>query len=125
MAAGSPVLTSIALLILSGATILSPPAGQDRSVTVTGCVERDAAASTPIYKLIVPQTDAPPVIYQLNTLGNAAVPSAVGKTAQVTGPVTSERRAGREIRVLTVKAFEVVAERCSLPLSNGTPLLSN
>ena len=99
--------------LISGATLapFDQPV-QERTVTVTGCVERDAAASTPIYKLIVPQQDSTSVIYQLNAPETAAVAAAVGKTAQVSGVVTIEKRAGREIKVLAVKSFEVVAERC-------------
>ena len=36
----------------------------------------------------------------------------VGKTAQVTGGITIEKRAGREIKVLTVSKLEVVADGC-------------
>ena len=106
-------LTAIAFVVLSGAAVAADsPAVQDRPVTVTGCIERDAAASTPIYKVVVPQPDGGSVIYQLNAPGNAAVTAAVGKTAAVTGGVTIEKRAGREIKVLTVTKFEVVADGC-------------
>jgi hypothetical protein len=106
-------LTAITFVLLSGASATADsPAAQEAPVTVTGCIERDAAASTPIYKVIVAQPDGGSVIYQLNAPGNASVPAAVGKTAQVTGGVTMEKRAGREIKVLTVTKFEVVAEGC-------------
>jgi hypothetical protein len=110
--AGTLAQIAIAWLFLAGAPATVPATVQDRSVTLTGCVERDAAASAPIYKLIVPQADSGPVIYQLNAPGNAAVAAAVGKTAQVTGSVTQEKRSGREVRILTVGKFEVVADRC-------------
>ena len=106
-------LTAIAFIVLSGAVINADvPAVQERPVTVTGCIERDAAASTPIFKVVVPQPDGGSVIYQLNAPGNNAVSAAVGKTAQVTGNVTIEKRAGREIKVLTVTKFDVVADGC-------------
>ena len=106
-------LTAIAFVVLSGGAVTADtPAVQERPVTVTGCIERDAAASTPIYKVVVPQPDGGSVIYQLNAPGNASVPAAVGKTAQVTGGVTLEKRAGREIKVLSVTKLEVVAEGC-------------
>ena len=112
-------LPAIAFVTLScAATSADQGAGQDRAVTVTGCVEKDAASSTPIYKLIVPQPDGGSVVYQLNAPGNTPVPAAVGKTAKVTGPVTIEKRAGRDIRVITVKTFEVVADGCRS--GNGT-----
>ena len=75
---------------------------------MTGCIERDAAASTPIFKVVVPQPDGGSVIYQLNAPGNNAVPAAVGKTAQVTGNVTIEKRAGRDVKVLTVTKFDEI-----------------
>ena len=106
-------LTAIVFVVLSGAAVnADAPAVQDKPVTVTGCIERDAAASTPIFKVVVPQPDGSSLIYQLNAPGNNAVASAVGKTAQVTGSVTIEKRAGREIRVLTVTKFDVVADGC-------------
>jgi len=106
-------LPAIIFVVLSGAAVAADaPAVQDRPVTVTGCIERDAAASTPIYKVVVPQPDGGSVIYQLNAPGNATVTSAVGKTAQVTGGITIEKRAGREIKVLTVTKIEVVADGC-------------
>ena len=106
-------LPAIIFVVLSGVAVSADsPAVQDRPVTVTGCIERDAAASTPIYKVVVPQPDGGSVIYQLNAPGNATVTSAVGKTAQVTGGITIEKRAGREIKVLTVTKLEVVSEGC-------------
>ena len=106
-------LTAIAFVVLSGAAVSADsPATQEKPVTVTGCIERDAAASTPIYKVVVPQPDGGSVIYQLNAPGNAAVAAAVGKTAQVTGAVTIEKRAGREVKILTVSKFDVVADGC-------------
>ena len=107
------LLLAIAFVALSGAAV-SADRGltQEPAVTVTGCVEKDAAASTPIFKIIVSQPDGGSVIYQLNAPGNSAVPAAVGKTAQVTGAVSIEKRAGREIKVITVKTFEVVADGC-------------
>ena len=107
------LLTAITFVVLSGAAVTADTPGvQDRPVTVTGCIERDAAASTPIYKVVVPQPDGGSAIYQLNAPGNNAVPAAVGKTAQVTGAVTIEKKAGREIKVLTVSKIEVVADGC-------------
>jgi hypothetical protein len=106
-------LAAIAFVLLSGGAVTADsPVVQERPVTVTGCIERDAAASTAVYKVVVPQPDGGSVIYQLNAPGNAAVTSAVGKTAQVTGGITIEKKAGREIKVLTVTKLEVVADGC-------------
>lgn len=108
------VLKTMALVALSGAA-LGASRRQDPTVTVTGCIEKDAAATTPIYKVIVPQSGGKSDIYQLNAPGNAAVPAAVGKTAQVGGSLTTEKRAGREVKVIAVKSFEVVAQGCGTP----------
>jgi len=105
----------LAMAFLISSATLSPfdqPVLQERTIEATGCVERDAAASTAIYKLIVAQPDGVSAIYQLNAPGSSAVPAAVGKTAKVSGALSLERRAGREVKVLTVKTFEVVADRC-------------
>ena len=106
-----------ALAFLMTSATLSPydqPLAQekDQSVLVTGCIERDAAATTTIYKLIESRPKAPATIYQLNAPDPSVVAAAVGKMAKVTGVVSLERRAGRDVRVLTIKAFEVVADRC-------------
>lgn len=107
------VLSAMAFAALSGTLVQADVAVvQEKPVSVTGCIERDAAASTAIYKVIVTQPDGGSLIYQLNAPGSSAVPAAVGKTALVTGAVTIEKRAGREIKVITVKTFEVVADGC-------------
>src|SRR5690349_5431524 len=108
------ILKTMALVAVSGAA-LAASRRQDPTVTVTGCVEKDAAATTAIYKVIVPQSGGKSDIYQLNAPGNNAVPSAVGKTARVGGALTTEKRAGREVKVISVKTFEVVAEGCGFP----------
>jgi len=110
----------VALGALSAAAVWLPKvyaaqevhASQDQGVTVTGCVERDAASSTAIYKIVVSQPDGSSAIYQLNAPGNSAVPAAVGKTVKISGSVSTEKRAGREIKVLTVKTLDVVADGC-------------
>ena len=108
------ILPAMAFVMLSGSPLPAEELLQEQSVTVTGCIERDAAAAAAIYKVVVAQPDGSSVIYQLNAPGSSAVPAAVGKTAQVSGGVSVEKRAGREIKVLTVKTFEVVADGCRL-----------
>jgi hypothetical protein len=109
------LVTAVAVVALSGSVVSADRVMiQEPAVTVTGCIEKDAAASTAIYKIIVSQPDGGSVIYQLNAPGSSAVPAAVGKTAQVSGAVSIEKRAGREIKVITVKTFEVVADGCRI-----------
>ena len=109
-------LVTVGLLaLLGGLTSTHFVAKQDPPVTVTGCVERDAAASAAIFKLIVPLPEGRTRIYQLNAPKDIDVPAAAGKTAEVSGSVTVEKRGGREIQVLAVKTFKVVSDRCQQP----------
>lgn len=107
------VLQTMAIVAVSGVALSASKAvWQDKTITVTGCIEKDAATSTPIYKVIVTQPDGTSAIYQLNAPGNATVTNSAGKTAKVDGTLTIEKRAGREVKVITVKTFEVVADGC-------------
>jgi hypothetical protein len=75
-------------------------------------VERDAASRAPIFKLIVPQPDGGSLIYQLSAPASVDLPAVVGKTAEVSGTVTVEKRARRDVHVLTIKTLKVVSDRC-------------
>jgi hypothetical protein len=86
---------------------------QAADVTVRGCVERDAAASTPIYKLVTP----PPAlkIYRLTAPKEIDVAAHVGHTVDITGTVSAEppgRSSSREAE-LTVKKLTMVRDACS------------
>lgn len=110
------ILVAVGFLAVSGAVVANYTiADQERTVTVTGCVERDAASTTPVYKIIVPQTGGKTEIYQLTSENAAEVSASVGKTARVTGTVVVEKRAGREIKVLQVKELAVMADKCDSP----------
>ena len=105
----SKLVTAVAVVALSGSVVSADRVMiQEPAVTVTGCIEKDAAASTAIYKIIVSQPDGGSVIYQLNAPGSSAVPAAVGKTAQVSGAVSIEKRAGREMGFLFVASGPLV-----------------
>src|SRR5262245_13083271 len=99
MKTSTRVWTALMFVAASTAAALAAvPTPQDRVVTVTGCVERDAASSTPIYKVVVAESGGGSTIYQLNTSDPAAASAAVGKMAKVSGAVSIEKRAGREIK---------------------------
>jgi hypothetical protein len=105
------LLGAIGLFVMTAVRpLLAAGRGQDASAS--GCVERDAATSTPVYKLVVKEKDGSTTIYYLNAPGNKAVPAAAGKVALVSGTIVVEKRGGREVRIFTVKTFKVVADRC-------------
>ena len=85
---------------------------QAADVTVRGCVERDAAASTPIYKLVTP---APAVkIYRLSVPKDIDIAAHVGHTVDVTGAVSADppgRSSSRESE-LVVKKLTMVNSSC-------------
>jgi hypothetical protein len=86
---------------------------QGGDVTVRGCVERDAAASTPIYKLVTP---APALkIYRLSAPKEIDIAAHVGHTVDITGSVSADppgRSSSRESE-LTVKKLTMVRDACS------------
>jgi len=85
---------------------------QAADVTVRGCVERDAAASTPIYKLVTP---APAVkIYRLSAPKDIDIAAHVGHTVDITGTVSADppgRSSSRESE-LVVKKLAMVNSSC-------------
>jgi len=85
---------------------------QAADVTVRGCVERDAAASTPIYKLVTP---APAVkIYRLSAPKDIDIAAHVGHTVDITGTVSADppgRSSSRESE-LVVKKLVMVNSSC-------------
>lgn len=108
-----PSAIVLSALTLYGVSALRLPGeAQTASVTMTGCVERDAAARVPLFKLVVTQPDGGSRLYQLNAPANVDLPAAVGKIAEATGTVAIEKRGGRDVHVLTVRAFKIVAARC-------------
>ena len=115
-------LSALVVVAASGVAALTAlTVSQGAAITVTGCIERDAASSQPIYKVVVAEQGGGSTIYQLNAADPAPVSAAVGKMARVSGAVSIEKRAGREIKVLAVKSFDVVAEGCRLPQEGPSP----
>jgi hypothetical protein len=84
---------------------------RQQTVKLTGCVERDAASSTEAYKLVA-EADGRPRLYQLRAPKDIDLRSAVGKTAAVTGVLTRERAAGRDVEVVSIKSLEIVSDKC-------------
>ena len=96
-----------AWLSLAAPTVVA----QAADVTVRGCVERDAAASTPIYKLVTP---APVKIYRLSVPKDIDIAAHVGHTVDITGTVSADppgRSSSRESE-LVVKKLVMVNSSC-------------
>ncbi|HKW02244.1 MAG TPA: hypothetical protein VJN96_20645 [Vicinamibacterales bacterium] len=112
----------IATALMSGGIAVAYAQGD---VTVRGCVERDAAASTPIYKLV---TSAPVKIYRLTAPKDIDVAAHAGHTVDVTGAVSADppgRSSSREPE-LVVKKLTMVSDKCGSALrqAQGAPSLS-
>ena len=74
-----------------------------------GCVERDAAARAPIYKLVAGDR-----IYRLEPVGKVDLAGALGHTVDATGTVsTRETPRGRPESVLMISALKTVSNSCS------------
>lgn len=99
--------------LAAGAAFWRPLAlfARQQTAKVTGCVERDAASSADAYRLIA-DADGRPRIYHLRAPKEIDLKAAVGKLAAVTGILTRERAAGRDIDVLSVKELAIVSEKC-------------
>jgi len=80
-------------------------------ITVTGCIEKDASTSTPVYKLIVPPPNTK--IYRLTAPKEIDVASHVGHTVEVSGTV-NERQGSREPE-LAVSKLTMVRDSCPSP----------
>lgn len=106
-------IAAFGLAAIVTVALLRPVAASQESVKLTGCVERDAAASAVTYKLVV-MIDNRPRVYVLDAPKDVDLRGVVGKTAAVTGVPRVEHVAGRDINVLGVRSLDVVAQGCGL-----------
>jgi hypothetical protein len=106
-------IAGLGLAAIATVALLRPVAANQESVKLTGCVERDAAASAATYKLVV-MVDNRPRVYVLDAPKEIDLRGVVGKTAAVTGVPRVEHVAGRDINVLGVKSLDVVSQGCGL-----------
>jgi hypothetical protein len=92
---------------LAAPTLLAEQAGD---LSVRGCIERDAASRTPIYKLAESPGSR---VFRLTAAKDIDVPSHVGQTVDVTGTVADS--GGRQTREpeLVVKKLTVVRDSCT------------
>ena len=103
------LLGALAISMFLGRSVLAR--GQ-KPITISGCLERDAAARSPVYKLITKGASGT-VIYLLSAAGAIDFAAEVGHVVEVTGSV-SERdpRRPQEEAVLTVRSMRKIADRC-------------
>ena len=99
---------AVAMVVVASprAGLAAPQGGSQ--ITVTGCIEKDAASSVPIYKLVVPPPNSK--IYRLSAPKEIDVASHVGHTVDVTG-VATERQGSREPE-LAVSRLTMVRDSC-------------
>jgi hypothetical protein len=106
-------IAGLGLAAILAVALLRPVAANQEPVKLTGCVERDAAANAPTYKLIV-MVDNRPHVYVLDAPKEIDLRAVVGKTAAVTGVPRVERAAGRDVNVLGVRSLDIVSQGCGL-----------
>jgi len=83
-----------------------------RSVTETGCLERDAASRVPIFKLVT-KTASGTAVYRLTAASAIDFAPEVGHVVEVTGALT-ERDPNRpqDEAVISVRSMRKIADRC-------------
>jgi len=86
-------------------------------ITVTGCVEKDAAASTPLFKLVVPPPNSK--VYWLSAPREIDLASHVGHTVEVTG-VATEHQGSRQSEI-AVSKLTMVRDSCPSHSSEMRP----
>ena len=74
------------------------------AITVSGCVERDAAARTTVYKLVTKAANGS----QIYRLSGGDVAPHLGHTIEVTGAVTK----GDRDQSIAVKTIKMVSDHC-------------
>jgi len=103
------LIGALAVSIFLGRSVL---ARSQRPLTISGCLERDAAARSPVYKLVTKGASGT-VIYQLTAAGAIDFAADVGHVVEVTGSVTErDPRRPQDEAVLTVRSMRKIADRC-------------
>lgn len=85
---------------------------QGENITVTGCLERDAAARTAIYKLIA-RSGGSTQQYRLTPTGSIDLAAELGHTIEVTGTLTRVQAGGREDASISVRQLKKISDACS------------
>ena len=98
--------------LVAGRALLSARSAGQRAVTLTGCLERDAASRAPVFKLVT-KTASGSVIYRLTASAGIDFAAEVGHVMEMTGSVVDkDPERPRDEAVLTVRSMRRVADRC-------------
>ena len=105
----------MALMVLLVMAVLMGPATSPevprQAVTVSGCLEQDAAARTASYKLVV-KKEGGTDIYRLTAPPTVDLAAELGRVVEIAGNVTKVNRVGREELELAVRTMKRVADKC-------------
>lgn len=82
-----------------------------QSIRAIGCLERDAAARSPVYKLVA-KIESGTRSYRLTTSGSIDLAPYVGKSVDVEGTATKKTVNGRDDWELAVQSFKVASDHC-------------
>lgn len=85
---------------------------QGESITVSGCLERDAAARTAVYKLIA-RSGGSIQQYRLTATGGIDLGAELGHTIEVTGTLSRRESGGREEASIAVRQLKKISDTCS------------
>lgn len=85
---------------------------QGETITVSGCLERDAAARVAVYKLIARSGGAIQQ-YRLTAPGSIDLAAELGHTIEVTGTLTRREGGGREDAAIAVRQMKKISDTCS------------
>ena len=102
------------MVLLVMAMLLGPATSPEvprQAVTVSGCLEQDAATRTATYKLVV-RKDGATDIYRLTAPPTVDLSAELGRVVEIAGNVSKVNRAGREELELAVRTLKRVADKC-------------
>jgi aspartyl/asparaginyl-tRNA synthetase len=106
------LLCAVSIAVTAHAVAGTDPPSVTDDVIVRGCIERDAAASVVVYKLIANDVSGTK-IYRLTAPKDVDVAAHVGHTVDVTGTVNPPPAGARQQPELVVKKLTVVSETCT------------
>ena len=111
----SVTVASCGLSLFFSMTFIFFTAFMPREITLRGCIERDAATSTPVYKLVTSPPDTK--VYRLSAPKEIDIAAHVGHTVDVTGDITPGPPGGAANREaqFTVTRLLMVKDSCSIP----------
>lgn len=102
-----------AVAAVAGLSLMAPRLrAQGETVTVSGCLERDAAARVAVYKLIARSGGATQQ-YRLTAPSSIDLGAELGHTIEVTGTLTKREGGGREDAAIAVRQMKKISDTCS------------